>query len=59
MEEKEIDLIIVDEKEKKYILEVPRRIKCQYLKEIIKTKIVQNPNFYIVYINKKYMKKKI
>ena len=56
MEEKEIDLIIVDEKEKKYILEVPRRIKCQYLKEIIKTKIVQNPNFYIVYKNKKYEK---
>ena len=57
MEEKEIDLIIVDEKENKYILEVPRRVKCQDLKEIIKTKIVQNLNFYIVYKNKKYENK--
>ena len=58
MEEKEIDLIIEDEKENKYIFEVPRRIKCKDLKEIIlKAKIVKNSKFHIIYKNKKYEEK--
>ena len=52
--EDEIDLIIQNEKEKTYILEVPKRIKYENLKEIIKDKIYNTYNFDIIYKNKKY-----
>ena len=52
--ENEIDLFILDEKEKTYILQVSKTISFGDLKEIIKRKIVGNDHFSIIYKNKKY-----
>ena len=51
--EDEIDLIIQDEDEKIYILEVPKRIYVKDLKQIIKEKVIFN-DCDIIYKNKKF-----
>ena len=53
--EDEIDLFIQDEKEKTYILQVPKTISFGKLKEKIQEKI-QKYHFSIIYNNKKYTK---
>ena len=52
--EDEIDLIIEDENEKTYLLEVPRRIKYGYLKDMINTKVIKSYHFNVIFRNKKY-----
>ena len=54
--EDEIDLIIKDDDEKTYILEIPKRIKYIDLKELIKKKINKKADFDVIYKNKKYEK---
>ena len=54
--EDEIDLFIQDEKEKTYILQVPKTISFGKLKEKIQEKI-QKYHFSIIYKNKKYIDK--
>ena len=54
--EDEIDLIIKDDDEKTYILEVQKRIKYIDLKELIKKKINKKADFDVIYKNKKYEK---
>ena len=53
--ENEIDVFIQDEKEKTYILQVPKTISFGKLKEKIQEKI-QKYHFSIIYNNKKYTK---
>ena len=50
----EIELIVQDEKEKTYILEVKKTIKYEELKRIVKEAIVQTYKFDLIYKNKKY-----
>ena len=52
--EDEIDIIVQDEKEKKYMLEVPKRILYKDLKKIVKANIVKTHDFSLIYKNKKY-----
>ena len=52
--ESEIDLIVEDENEKTYLLQVPKSIKCEDLKNIIKSKIANTEHFVITYNNKQY-----
>ena len=52
--EDEIDLLIEDENEKTYLLEVPRRIKYGYLKDMINTKVIKSYHFNVIFRNKKY-----
>ena len=50
----EIELIVQDEKEKTYILEVKKTIKYEELKRIVKETIVKTYKFDLIYKNKKY-----
>ena len=59
MEDEYIDIIIENEKEQTFILEVKRSIKCSELKNIIKEKIVRNFKFDIIFRNKKYKKENL